>query len=73
MTRPFRVERRPLPPTSGKSPLVPSPYTTAEIRTAGLRAVAAELDPRPIADDVARLTRRGWFARDLVATEAGAF
>ncbi len=53
--RPFLRTHRPLPPTTGKSPVVASPYTAAEIRTAGIRAVSSELDRRPIAEDVGRV------------------
>ncbi len=55
--RPFLRTHRPLPPTTGKSPVVASPYTAAEVRTAGIRAVSSELDRRPIAEDVGRVLR----------------
>ena len=60
--RPFLRTHRPLPSRHS--------YTEAEIRAAGIRAVSAELDRRPIAEDVGRLTKWGSFHRSMFATEA---
>ena len=51
--------------------------TPSALRAAGVAAVAAELEPRPIAEEVGRMlrARSGWrrFPREMISTEAGAY